>query len=1095
MKNKKILTIIIIMSFTCLILAPVHALRKNDTERDAFLNPPKETRPWVFMWWYDNVHKEAITEHLEELNNKGIGGVIVFYHGGMPDVSFLSESWLELYRHTVQECARIGLECGANVSSGWPSGGPWIQPGNSSRRVASSVTNLEGPSRFSGKLNTPPGISESYQDEVVLAYPVHKTERKPVITVSSNVADIDKMLDGDYNTFWYPADDKKETLQTMNPKPWILFDFGSPKKVNFVYLEQEGMAVLEFSDDGIIFQSVDTLHSTGHIYTNIYQPVPERTARFFRLVPEKGKPVRMVSLGTKNDVHRVALLNAKRGLMIPLTPIGTSRLLVEQNFPLEPLYASPQDVPLRPDEAIDLTDKIAADGTLVWNVPAGKWKIVRVGCASVGIPVGGGWLPDYLSKESADFDFDHSSGILIREADKFAGSIFKYLHEDNVEIHGIYSWTNDMSGEFRKRRGYDPKPYLAAMAGEIVENTEITDRFLNDIRRTVADCVADGHYRVWADRAHAKGIRVRAEGGGQHLPRLMMNDGLMNQGRLDVPVGEFWYTGLWSENQWIRGVHHADGLTEEWFEGRQNVNLKQAASASHLYGKVRTASEAFTSFTHWQASPATLLPRANIAFCEGVNDITIHGSATSGIENGYPGTVFAAGIHFNNRITWWKYAKSFTDYLARCQNMLRRGHFVADVLYYQGDLIPCFVPPKYIDPGRGFGYDYDVCNTEIMLDRLSVKDGRIVLPDGMSYRILVLPESGIVPLEVARKILGLVQDGATVAGPRFTKTPGLKDFPESEQELLRIAESLWGKIGGTMDRMVGKGRVFDGIKIAEVLKTLSVERDFTYLSENENPDYGILPVKIDFIHRRDGPSEIYFIINRRDTTVRIDAKFRVTGKLPECWNPVDGSVNSVKAFSMNGSITTVPAQLAPHQGIFIVFRDQTSLTRQEGTNYTDYRVFKTLDGSWTLQLDPASGGPEEPVVFEYLQDLTTNVIPGIKYYSGTVCYRKKFDLDCVAKGNIFLDLGIVHNLATVRLNGHELGTLWCAPWKLDITRFCKPAGNMLEIEVTNTWWNRLVYDASLPVGERITKTNIGISPRSDLLPAGLNGPVTLSVEM
>ncbi len=1088
--SKKIISVIIaILFFTSLISETVHAVKKSDTEIDNFLNPPKENRPWVFMWWYDNVDKPAITEHLEELSKKGIGGVLVFYHGGMPNVPFLGEAWLELYRHTVRECARLGLECGANVSSGWPSGGPWIDQKNGAKRVASSETILEGPSQFSGKLNTPTGITGLYKDDAVWAYPVHDSiSFKPSISVSSNAKDINNMLDGDYNTAWNPENETEE--------PWILFDFKSPQKVDFVYLEREGTTILESSEDGKTYQPVDTLHSIGDVYQNVFQPVPERTARFFRLVLKKGRgeSVRMVSLGTKSDVHQVALMNAKRGLMNPLTPIGTSKLEVEQAFPLTPLQASSKNSPLRIEDAIDLTNKISPDGSLNWKVPEGKWKIIRVGTAFVEIPAGGGLLPDYLSVESTDFDFDHSSGVLIREAEKQEGTTFKYLHEDNVEIHGIYSWTENMLEEFRNRRGYDPKPYLAAMAGEIVENTDITERFLNDVRRTIADCVADGHYKIWVDRAHEKGVQVRAEAGGQHLPRLMMNDGLKNLGRMDVPVGEFWYGGQWSENQWIPAVHHSGSLSEEWYEGRQNVNTKQAASASHLYGKEKTASEAFTSFTHWVSSPATLLPRANVAFCEGINDITFHGSATSGPANGMPGTVFAAGVHFNNRITWWNRAKSFTDYLARCQYMLRRGHFVADVLYYEGDLVPCFVSPKNIDPDRGFGYDYDVCNTEIIMSRLSVRDGRIYLPDGMNYQVLVLPESGIVPIEVARKILELVQEGATVIGPRFTKTPGLKNFPESEKTLREITEKLWGKTEGPVDRTVGKGRVISGLKIAEVLKKKAIERDFSYMNENEIASYGTTPVKIDFIHRKEGETDIYFIINRRNTTENIDAKFRITGKLPEFWNPVDGSSCSAKAFSISGSRTTIPMELAPYQGIFVVFRKPTSDTRLDGNNYTNYEVLKTLDSSWSLHFDPKLGGPEKPIIYKSLQDLTTSSVPEIKYYSGAVVYRKEFDLDKISKEKLFLDLGTVHDLATIRLNGNDLGTVWCAPWRLDISEYCKTKGNVLEIEVTNTWWNRLVYDASLPEKERITKTNIGFSPTSGLMPSGLIGPVTIKKE-
>ena len=238
-----------------------------------------------------------------------------------------------------------------------------------------------------------------------------------------------------------------------------------------------------------------------------------------------------------------------------------------------------------------------------------------------------------------------------------------------------------------------------------------------------------------------------------------------------------------------------------------------------------------------------------------------------------PEFISITGLHGGTR------QKSFTDYLARCQYMLRRGHFVADVLYYEGDLVPCFVSPKNIDPDRGFGYDYDVCNTEIIMSRLSVRDGRIYLPDGMNYQVLVLPESGIVPVEVAHKILELVQEGATVIGPRFVKTPGLKRFPQSEKKcFMKLPKKLWGETEEPVDRIVGKGRVISGFKIADVLKKNAIERDFSYMNENEIASYGTAPVKIDFIHRREGETDIYFVINRRNTTENINARFRMTGK-------------------------------------------------------------------------------------------------------------------------------------------------------------------------------------------------------------------------
>src|SRR5208282_5981029 len=167
---------------------------------------------------------------------------------------------------------------------------------------------------------------------------------------------------------------------------------------------------------------------------------------------------------------------------------------------------------------------------------------------------------------------------------------------------------------------------------------------------------------------------------------------------------------------------------------------------------------------------------------------------------------------------WWRQAGGFVKFLGRCTFLLQRGHFVADVLYYNGDDVPNFVPPKRLDPSLGSGYDYDVCNTEILLERLSVANGRIVLPDGMSYRVLVLPERQAMPLAALRKVRELVVGGATIVGPKPLRTLGLKDYPQCDAALRQLADDLWGRDSAAngavvVDRRHGKGRVIWGAKL------------------------------------------------------------------------------------------------------------------------------------------------------------------------------------------------------------------------------------------------------------------------------------------
>lgn len=1042
----------------------------------SFKTPPDSAKTWVNMWWFDKVTPEDITLHLVELKSKGIGGVTLIDLGGMPDAKFLSDNWKKLFSHLLREADRLGIKVGLNVCEGWPAGGTWISPENSTWMTVNSTIEIKGPQKFSAKLPDPHGKGQLYKDIMVQAFPVasETAENKKLITLNGNMEQLPDLLDGNYNTGW-----KTKEIDS----PWIQIDFGSTKLVNWIWLEVAGTSVLEASEDGKVFTKVWSGYAIPW-HNVVYEAVPATKARYFRIkVPQKSF-VRDFSLGTKEEVVRFAEIASKRGLGNPLGVVGTAQS-DQMAFVKQDLYSLPNDKPLNFQESINLTTKCGPDGTLTWDVPEGTWKIVRLGQTTTGIPCFVGLLTDYMSKSATVQNFDVLK-TLIESAGPLAGKTFKYLVEDNVEIGGIYSWTPEMLQEFRKRRGYDATPYLAAMAGEIVGSVEITDRFLADVRRTIADCVADNHYDHWATLSHTKGIKVRAEAGGQHHPRLMCNDGLLNQSKMDIPVAEFWANNFWKENQLDPQNHHSIEK-KGWEEGAQNVNGKQAASTAHLYGKKLVASEAFTSVgsrSHWAQGPDDLILNANIAFCEGINSFTIHGSATSGTMDGKPGKAFAAGSHFNHNITWWNMAaEPFLTYLNRCQFMLQQGMFVADVLYYTGDEIPCYVPPKNIDLSRGFGYDYDVCNTDILLNRLSVRNGMIVLPDGMNYRMLVLPERPVLSLAAIQKIDELVSAGATILGPKPLRTNSLSGYPQSEAQLKIIAEKLW------VQNQVGKGRVISNLPIREVLMQDGIVPDFSFRSDNDNDLF-------DYIHKRVGEQDIYFIINRRGTTTHADFKFRVKGKQPEIWNPISGETRLAGSFQENENTTSILLELAPYGSVFVVFDQPGSkgIIHDKADNYLKFKPLLKLEGSWKVSFDTTWGGPAS-LMFNTLISWTACPEENIKYFSGEAKYTKTFDLPAnFKKGQrLRLNLGRVKDVAEVWLNGKNLGVVWCEPYQVDITDEVMSAGNSLEVKVVNLWNNRLIGDVQLPKEKRITKTNIIINPKSKLLDSGLLGPVNVMI--
>jgi hypothetical protein len=700
-------------------------------------------------------------------------------------------------------------------------------------------------------------------------------------------------------------------------------------------------------------------------------------------------------------------------------------------------------------------------------------------------PEASGLSVDWLSHTGVDLQFENLGKILLQEAGDLAGKTLVYLCDDSFE-DGFPNWTENILSQFKKYRGYDPTPYLPVLNGFIIGSVEQSDRWLNDYRKTVADCLADEHYKHFADLCHKHGILVQNEAAGPSRTGTMCMDALKNLGRSDMPQGEFWLGGKHDEEG---GLDEKLGYGMVRLEKGQNKVTKMAASAAHIYGKKTVSAESFTSFRHWYDYPGNMKQAADRAFCEGVNRFLFHTMTATRPQDGMPGYEYGAGTHFNPNVTWWNQAGAFLDYISRCQYVLQQGLFVADILYYNGDVTPNIVLPKHVDPSVGKGYDYDVCNEEVLLTRVSVKNGRLVLPDGMSYRILVLPENTSMPVPVMQKIKALVFAGATVVGPKPEKDSGLKDYPQCDVRVKELAAAMWGKCDGknVKQQVYGKGKICWNVPLKEVLKEKGIGPDF--ICDNEN-------AFIDFIHRSVGDTEIYFIANRNNREEKTTCSFRITGRQPEIWDAVTGEMVPVKTFTQTDGVTKIPLQFAPFQSWFIVFKKAAvqkpvAAKTSSAANFHSFKPVQELTGPWTVHFDTKWGGPAS-VEFSSLEDWTKRPEENIKYFSGKATYVKHFDAAGLQSNKpLYLETGIVKNIAELTLNGKKLGILWTAPWRVEITGLLKPTGNVLEIVVVNCWPNRLIGDAALPVGKRLTRTNIVFKSDAPLMPSGLLGPVVI----
>jgi hypothetical protein len=793
-------------------------------------------------------------------------------------------------------------------------------------------------------------------------------------------------------------------------------------------------------------------------------PVPKSRENFYR-------DIAVVAFPVKSDAPLVPLKNWKqKALQESLQPFSapdSSPLFAEIPSPASEQVISKEDV-------VDLTRQFSTNGVLRWEAPAGRWQILRfgytIGDHAYVSTCSEGWnglAIDVYSATAFQNYWDKIVEPLIADAGPLAGRTLKYLHTDSWEIE-LANWTPLLRQEFRQRRGYDPLPWLPVLAGRIVNSRDQSDRFLFDYRQTLGDLAIDRHYRLFRDNAHKHGIGIHPESGGPHAVPI---DAQRCLGWDDAPMSEFW---AWS---WT----HRIGDANRFF-------VKQPASAAHTYGRKYVFAEGFTTIgPHWQEKIwDNLKPAFDKALCEGLNVLVWHAFVCSPDEMGIPGQQYFAGTHLNPKVTWWEKSGPFFSYIDRCQWMLQQGHFSADVLYYYGDHVPNFTQHKRTDPAHaGPGYDYDVITAEALIERATVKDGNIVLPDGIRYRVLVLPDRDQIALPVLKKIAKLVAGGATVIGPKPVHAETLENFAAADRKVKQLAEALWnGK--------AGKGRVIIGKTAREVLVADGIQPDCEFIGATNMP--------LDYIHRTDGGTEIYFVANRTNFAASATVAFRVSGKAPELWNAVTGERAFAPAYEQRQGRTFVPLDFAPCGSWFVVFREPAaSHPAVAKTNAADIRPVQDISGAWTVHFDPKWGGPES-AQFDSLVSWPARSEPGIKYYSGTAVYEKTFDLRALQgrtkASRFFINLGDVRELAEVKLNGRSCGIVWCPPWRVDVTDTVKPGENKLQIEVVNFWPNRIIGDASLPQDQRLTRTNIRkLTAATPPEPAGLFGPVQIETQL
>jgi len=803
-----------------------------------------------------------------------------------------------------------------------------------------------------------------------------------------------------------------------------------------------------------------------------------------------------------------------------------------------------------PESIVDLSAKLGNGNKLDWTPPPGNWRILRIGYTTTGkmnapsTVEGRGLEADKLDPAALRKQYDSFLKRIVARKVNQNNHTLAYTQIDSWES-GIQDWTGRMEADFRELNGYDLRPYLPVLAGgHIVGSYEISDRFLWDFRKTIAHLLQTACFQTLNDLAAADGLTTISEGSGRGQ---YMYDPINYQSAGPIPQGEFWV-----------GRDAAAGLTaESALSMRPRIDCKVASSVAHIYGGQLAASESFTGGNiTWEMGPYDLKMLGDQAFAMGINTFVLHTSAHQPYSHLKPGfSLGDAGTHFHRNNIIYADSDAWPRYLARCQFLLRQGLFVADVLHFTGEDVPNHLGFRDELPvPLPEGYEYDGCNADILLKHARVEDGVIVLDSGMRYRVLLLPNQPTMSLELLTRIKKLVNDGAIVVGPPPKSAPGLRQYPQQDQQVGKIAAEVWADCDGTAtkEHRYGKGRVIWGRSFKEIFADLNLAPDFSFEAEG-----GKKPI-VNYIHRHADAKEIYFVANAEPRAGTIRACFRVNGKVPQLYLPDSGRIIPTACYQNQDGFVEVPLRLDPYGSTFVVFTpgpSRRAVTAVAGAatpqfayrldnaieaeffapgkyrlNYSDGTRQEmtvalpeplTLSGDWDIRFPLTAAEPVKALqsaLFSWPQSDD----PDIRYFSGTAVYSKTFDLPKgyrVEGQKIYLDLGGVQKIASVSVNGKPCPDLWKSPYKVEITGLVTTGSNRIEIKVTNALSNRLIGDAHLPPdlfyqrdqkhdltglpvwldgsvkreSERQTFTTRVFFDTSDSLqPSGLLGPVTVS---
>ena len=1107
-------------------------------EKKEFQPTIESSKPWVYWYWMKSAYsKPGITADLEAMKQAGIAGAYLMTIKGPanpplidPPVLQLTPEFWDIIHWAFKEADRLGLKLAFHGADGFAvAGGPWITPEKSMQKVVWSTTEIAGGKTIATKLPVPEHYKDYYKDIAIFAIPIKEYQ-------TSSQIQLPKVTTSNNTDASFLADPKKDENFKFAEKGWIQYEFEKPFTCKSIVIETKGRdfqaqrLIVEVSNDGVNFKFHERMIAPRHGWQDMDFPnthtITPVTAKYFRFVYDpvgtepgaedldfaKWKQNLKVSKITLSNQSLINNYEGKSGAIWRLTPETT-----EKQIPISEAF--------KKSEIITISKFVDAEGNLNWKAPKGKWKIIRMGHTSTGHEnatggAGKGLEVDKFNPELIRFQLDHWFGEAIRSVGpELASKVLEILHFDSWEC-GSQNWSSVFQAEFQKRRGYDLVDYLPVMAGIPVESPDVSEKVLYDVRKTIADLVADNFYGTVAQIAKENNVKLSSE----NVAPTMMGDALLHYKYVDYPGGEFW----------LKSPTHD-----------KPFDMIDAISGGHIYGKDIIQAESFTALRmDWDEHPGNLKTLADRNYALGINRLFYHVFVHNPWTDRKPGmTLDDIGTFFQRDQTWWKPGKAWFEYCQRVQLQLQKGKPVIDLAVFIGEDFPSrsFVPdrlvplipnvfgkkrleseklrlenegqptakmPKEVTYSKNItdlsqwvnplnGYQYDSFNADVLINRAKVENGKINFGGGIEYGALLFPGSHkmapnkMLSLASAEKILELIQQGGTVlVDEKPDVFPGL----HSNEELKKwqhVIDEIWNNKANTNTWKIGKGTIVKLPYLGNDFASIGITQD-VYFPKLNRVDSETLA----WTHRKSETEDIYFISNQKEEKRSFEASFRISGKIPQWYNPVTDKTTVLANWKIEKGRTIVAISLAENESGFVIFKDKTEMISVKGTqDNSEFETVQTLDENWELQFDPEYKGPKEVLKINRLFDWSTSENDQIKYYSGTAVYKKEFNWKGKSNEKIGLDLGTIANIAEITINGINCGTIWTFPYKIDISKALKKGKNTIEIKVTNTWANRLIGDEKLPKEERLTWTTAPFRLEGNpLLKAGLLGPVTIVKE-